>query len=182
MRRSEPLGLPSGRVVVVPYDPRWPSLFEISAKELRSVLGGSALEIHHVGSTAIAGMSAKPILDVLVTIRSFEGGRLLMEPLGRLGYEYRPDEDIPDRHYFRRGPASGRTHHLSLAEGDSRHAMATLAFRDALRTDADLARAYEQLKLDLARRYPGDREAYLEGKSEFVRRVLEGRGLVIEDG
>lgn len=177
MSDREALGLEDGHVIVVPYDARWPRLFDATASELRRALGGAALEIHHVGSTAVVGLAAKPILDILVTIPDFQLGRSMADLLAGAGYEYRPDEDIPDRHFFRRHRGTARTHHVSLAEPDSTHVVATLRFRDALREDAALAGQYERLKLTLAERCPHDRRAYIEGKSDFVRAVLARKGL-----
>jgi GrpB-like predicted nucleotidyltransferase (UPF0157 family) len=175
---TEPLGLRRGQVIVVPYDPRWPILFEESSAELRMALGPSILAVHHVGSTAVPGLCAKPILDVLVSVPNFDDARELFTQLDALGYEFRPDEEIPDRHYFRR-PLGGelRTHHLSLAEPDSRHQRVTLGFRDALRRDPELAAAYARLKLTLARRFPLDRPAYIDGKTQFVKDALAAIGL-----
>ena len=162
--------------MVVPYDPRWRELFESASTELAMALSPSILTIHHVGSTAVPGLCAKPILDLLVSIPDFQGGLRLVPTLESLGYEFRPDEEIPDRHYFRRRIGTTRTHHLSLAEPNSRYHRATLAFRDALRRDPQLAAGYARLKLDLARRFPLDRAAYIEGKSLFVRDVLAREG------
>lgn len=172
MGRADSLGLRSGEVVVVPYDPRWRELFDAASAELSAALGSSILAIHHVGSTAVPGLCAKPILDILVSIPAFQAGVLLVPALESLGYEFRPDEEIPDRHYFRRRTGTTRTHHLSLAEPESEYHRVTLAFRDALRRDPELAAAYAALKLDLARRFPLDRAAYIEGKSLFVSEVL----------
>ena len=167
------LGLKRGQVTLVPYDPRWPGLFEEAASQLRTSLGSTILDVHHVGSTAVPGLCAKPILDILVSIRDFDAARQLVPQLAELGYEFRPDEEIPDRHYFRRPPGGEiRTHHLSLSEPESHHHRVTLAFRDALRRDPQLAAAYARLKLELAQRFPFDRPAYIEGKSQFVRDVL----------
>jgi GrpB-like predicted nucleotidyltransferase (UPF0157 family) len=177
MLTLEPLGLRSGEVVVTPYDTRWPGLFETAALELREALGPSSLAVHHVGSTAVPGLCSKPILDILVSIADFTAGLKLVPILESLGYEFRPDEEIPDRHYFRRRIGTVRTHHLSLAEPGSRHHRATLAFRDALRRDAQLATTYAELKLILARAFPLDRPAYLEGKSEFIQDVLAQQGV-----
>jgi GrpB-like predicted nucleotidyltransferase (UPF0157 family) len=172
-----PLGLEHGTVRVVPYDERWVELFEEAAQELRSALGSLISGVHHVGSTAVPGLAAKPILDILVTIADFERGRELIPLLAELRYEYRPDEEIPDRHYFRRRRSSVRTHHLSLAEISSHHHRVTIAFRDALRRDVALAEEYAALKRELAIRFPRDRHSYIEGKTELVRRVLGELGL-----
>jgi GrpB-like predicted nucleotidyltransferase (UPF0157 family) len=172
MTAAEPLGLARGTVSVVPYDPRWPALFAVAAREIRDTLGPAALSVDHVGSTAVPGLCAKPVLDILVTIPDFAQGLELVQPLAGLGYEFRPGEEIPDRHYFRRRRGEVRTHHLSLAEPTSHHRRVTLAFRDALRADPHLAREYAALKLELARRFPRDRDAYLDGKAAFVARVV----------
>jgi GrpB-like predicted nucleotidyltransferase (UPF0157 family) len=166
------LGLPSRVVIVVPWDERWPGLFEVAAAELRAAAGDALLAIEHVGSTAVRGLAAKPVLDMLAGVANFEAARGLVPALQQLGYEYRPDNDIPDRHYFRRGPATGRTHHLSLAEPAAEHYRNTILFRDALRADPALASAYAALKYELGARYPRDREAYLDGKTAFVLEVL----------
>ena len=177
MSYTEPLGLTRGEVVVADYDARWPALFERTADELTSVLGHSILAVHHVGSTAVPQLRAKPILDVLISIPDFADGPQLVPVLESVGYVFRPHEEIPDRHYFRRGPDDVRTHHLSMAEPSSRHHVVTLAFRDALRNDAQLATAYADLKMELAGRFPFDRESYIEGKSDFVAEVLSRAGL-----
>lgn len=177
MAEPHALGLESGTVVLVPHDERWAALFRAAARELRQALGRQILAVHHVGSTAVPGMPAKPILDLLAPVPDFQAARALVPALAHLGYEFRPDEEIPDRLYFRRRRGTARTHHLSLAEPGSRHHRVTLVFRDALRRDPVLASEYAALKLELARRHPRDRPAYLEGKSAFVRRVLTAAGV-----
>src|SRR5258705_9014566 len=172
------LGLKRTEVVVVPYDSRWPLLFEATSAQLRAALGPSILAVHHVGSTAVPALCAKPILDVLVSVPDFDDAKRLVPQLAVLDYEFRPEEEIPDRRYFRRPPGGElRTHHLSLAEPDSRHHRVTLAFRDALRGNSELAAAYARLKLALAQRFPFARPAYIEGKTAFVREVLATMGL-----
>jgi GrpB-like predicted nucleotidyltransferase (UPF0157 family) len=179
---AEPLGLERGRVRIVPYDPRWPQLFHDIAAQVRDLLGDRIITIEHVGSTAVPGLSAKPILDILVGIADFEAARVLSTPLTQLNFEYRADEEIPDRHYFRKLAGSRRTHHLSLAEPCSRHYRNTLGFRDALRENPHLRTAYDLLKRDLAARFPADREQYLNGKTGFVLGVLASRGLLDQGG
>lgn len=169
---TEALGLRRGTVEVHPYDSRWPLIFETAAAELRTALGGSILGVHHVGSTSVPNLSAKPILDILVSVPNFEQALQLVPHIEALGYVFRGDEEIEDRHYFRRGNDTARTHHLSLATPTSRHYIDTLAFRDALRRDAKLAAEYGDLKMTLAHRFPRDRESYINGKTDFVMGVL----------
>lgn len=174
---SDRLGLERGTVRLVAYDERWPALFEHAADGLARALGPHAISINHVGSTAIVGLAAKPILDILVGVPDFEKAREAFPALARLGYESGPGNDIPDRHYFRRRAGAVRTHHLSLAEPGSDHYRVTIAFRDALRRQPALLAEYAAIKTDLAQRYPYDRESYLAGKSDFVARVLRAQGV-----
>ncbi len=173
----EGLGLTSGQARVVAYDERWVLRFNEITALLRGVLGERVLAIEHVGSTSVPGLPAKPILDMVIAVPDFEKALELVPAIESLGFEFRPDEDIPDRHYFRMKMGEVRTHHLSLAEPGSDHFRKTIAFRDALRADPALARQYAELKYDLARRYPTDRPAYLDGKTDFVLNVLRSRGL-----
>src|SRR5687768_3686646 len=115
------LGLEHGRAIVVPYRQQWPGLFEEMANAIRTIAGDRILTIEHVGSTSVPGLAAKPILDMLVGVTDFEKARELIPDLASLGFEFRPDEDIEDRHYFRKLSANLRTHHLSLATLESRH-------------------------------------------------------------
>ena len=172
---QDPLGLASGTVTVVPYDDRWIGLFDEASLEIANALGSAILAVHHVGSTSVPGLHAKPILDILVSIPAFPRGLALVPRLASLGYEFRSAEEIPDRHYFRRLRGRVRTHHLSLAEPASHHYRVTIAFRDALRASPSLAAEYGALKLRLARQFPRDRQAYIEGKTTFISRVLAAK-------
>jgi len=130
------------------------------------VVGG----IHHVGSTAVPGLEAKPIIDILGGVRSLDDSRACFEPLARLGYmyaSYLPEE----MHWFCKPHPSRRTHHLHLVPVSASRYADELAFRDRLRTDPQAAAEYAALKHDLARRFERDREAYTEAKSDFIRRV-----------
>jgi len=171
------LGLDSGTVVVVPYDPLWPRLFDQAKSEIRQACGSGVLDVHHVGSTAVPGLSAKPVLDILAVVPDLEQATSLVPSLEALGYEFRPGNAIRDRHFFRRKRGNARTHHLALTEPTSDHLRVTMAFRDVLRGDSGIAAEYAELKLQLAQQYPLDRPAYIEGKTAFVERVLaEVRG------
>lgn len=167
------LGVRSGHAMVVPYDVRWSAHFDVLAAIFRQRFGHEILGIEHVGSTAVPGLLAKPVLDVLVLVPDFESSRALEKPLESLGFEFRPEEAIPDRHFFRRKVGQLRTHHVSLAEPGSNYAWETLTFRDALRADPDLRGRYGRLKLQLAARFPRDMDSYIRGKTKFVRAVLD---------
>ena len=168
------LGLERGAVRLVPYHPEWPALFARERDALRRALGGLPAEIEHVGSTAVPGLSAKPILDLLAGLPDgvADGAALALyrAAFERAGYEYRGEYGIPGRHYFIKGEP--RTHHLHVVGRASEFWRTHVLFRDQLRADAEVARAYDALKRELAERHAADREAYTEGKSEFIARVV----------
>jgi GrpB-like predicted nucleotidyltransferase (UPF0157 family) len=173
---NEPLGLESGTVRVVPYDARWPALYEDEARRIARAVaeaGLPSLELEHVGSTSVPGLAAKPILDLAAGFSSGAAAPGYIPVLESLGYVYRGDGGLPGREFFRRGVV--RSHHLHLVQSGSMHWVRYLAFRDALRADPALRDAYARLKQELAARHPRDREAYIEGKTEFVEAVLLAR-------
>ena len=166
------IGLERGKVLVVPYQTGWKSAFRREAALLRSTFGAGLLRVEHIGSTAIEGMAAKPIIDLMCAVACLDGARAFRPRLEALGYEYRPDEALPDRLFFAKGPRSRRTHHLSLSEPGSRFYEEKLLFRDYLRAHAEAAEEYRRLKEGLAGRYAADRASYTEGKRVFVERIL----------
>ena len=173
----EPLGLESKAVRVVPYDDRWPSLFQAEAGRIAAALarfGVPPLAIEHVGSTAVPGLAAKPILDVAAGRPSGITPAAYIEVFESLDYVYRGDGGLPGREFFRRGVL--RSHHVHLVEHAGAHWNRYIRFRDTLRADPSLRDAYADLKHSLAMRFPRDREAYIAGKSEFVERVLSRGG------
>jgi GrpB-like predicted nucleotidyltransferase (UPF0157 family) len=165
------LGLESGTVRVVPHDSGWAALFAAEAQRLRAALGPDLpLALEHTGSTAVPGLVAKPVLDLLGGYPPGASVEPYVAALGRAGYAHRGEQGIPGREFFRRGEP--RAYHLHLVVRHGPFWREHLAFRDALRAQAAVRAAYAALKLDLARRYPRDREAYTEGKSAFVRQVV----------
>jgi GrpB-like predicted nucleotidyltransferase (UPF0157 family) len=167
----------SSRLVVLPYDPEWPRRFEAERALLEYVLapwleGG----IHHVGSTAIPRIAAKPIIDMVAGVRDLEGARAAFEPLGKQSYVHDPHRPGVAHHFVKPSPDSPE-YGLHLTEPESDLWRERLAFRDALRGDADLASEYEQLKLRLAEVFHDDGAAYVAGKRDFVVRVLASAGL-----
>jgi GrpB-like predicted nucleotidyltransferase (UPF0157 family) len=168
----ESLGLESGVVRVVPYDPAWPSLYEKEVARIMPILKarGVSLVLEHTGSTAVPGLAAKPILDLLGGRRPDHDRQVAIDALEEAGYVYRGEQGIVGRDFFRRGDP--RQYHLHLTEIDSDFWRDHRAFRDHLSTHPDALAAYAALKLELATRYPRDREAYIEGKTEFVAKIL----------
>lgn len=159
-------------VRLVDYDPDWPCRFERERTALAAAIGTWITGgVHHVGSTAVPGLAAKPIIDILVGVRDLEGSRACLESLAELGYLYAPYM-AAEMHWLCKPHPSRRTHHLHLVPTGSERYRAELAFRDRLRADGELAAEYLALKRDLARRFENDREAYTAAKSEFVRRAL----------
>jgi GrpB-like predicted nucleotidyltransferase (UPF0157 family) len=174
----KPLGLESKTVRLVPYDDRWPSLFEAETRGIIAAVrkaGLPALVLEHVGSTAVQRLAAKPVLDVAAGRLAHTRSDAYIGAFESLGYEYRGDGGVPGREFFRRGVP--RSHHLHLVEWNGAHWFRYMRFRDALRADAALREAYGELKRSLAARYPNDREAYMEGKTEFVEFVLQRSAL-----
>ncbi|HUP26806.1 MAG TPA: methylated-DNA--[protein]-cysteine S-methyltransferase, partial [Chloroflexia bacterium] len=101
-------------ITVVEYDPHWPSLYEVERKKLQRALGPLVLEIHHVGSTSVVRLAAKPVIDILVGIREYPLAEKAIQSVVALGYEYMGEYGIPRRHYFHKGKP--RTHHVHIIE------------------------------------------------------------------
>lgn len=166
----------SAPVIVVPYDASWPSKFESEKQALSLALAPwLAGPIEHVGSTAVPGLAAKPVIDIMVAVENLDASRPAIPAAEALGYIYWPYKaDV--MHWFCKPSDAHRTHHLHLVPYGSELWRARLGFRDALRANARLAQEYAQLKLDMASRYRHDREAYTQSKTEFVQQVLESIG------
>lgn len=163
-------------VVIVEYDPNWVFLFEQEAASIRAVLDGELItRIEHFGSTAVPGLAAKPIIDLLVGVRSLaEAKQIAVSQLEHLGYAYWFNNPDPQRMFFVKGlpPNSPRTHHIHVVELDS-VLWERLLFRDYLRKHSDEAARYAQLKYNLAQRFSSDREAYTMGKAEYIESVMQ---------
>ena len=163
-------------VEIVEYDPRWPLLFNEEARCLRAVLDPSLIVgLEHFGSTAISGLSAKPIIDILIAVRSLAAAEAtLVEALPNLDYVYWVDNPKKDRMFFVKGMppfGSKRSHHLHVTEPHG-EMWQRLAFRDYLRAHQEEAETYERLKKRLATEHLTDREAYTDAKSAYVESVM----------
>ena len=162
-------------ITVVGYNPEWPERAHNERDHLRQLLAPCLVgEIEHIGSTAIPGLAAKPIIDLQAPIRDLADADMVDPILAPHGWHYVPPEldQRPYRRFFVKVAKDHRSAHLHLMTLGAARWHQQLAFRDALRTTPDLVRAYGQLKVELAHRHSGDREAYTAGKQRFVRDAL----------
>ena len=160
------------QVTVVPYDPQWPAAFERAASEVKAALGENLLAIHHIGSTSIPSIHAKPIIDMLAVATDLRRVDEYAQRMREIGYEAMGEFGIAGRRYFRRDNAAGvRTEHVHTFAAQSPHVRRHLAFRDYLRAHAGLAQEYSQLKQRLAAAHPFDIDAYMDGKEAFIRQT-----------
>lgn len=161
-------------VVVIPYDPAWPDRFESERAWLAGVFRGTDAVIEHVGSTAVPGLGAKPIIDIMLGVTDLAEVAARLDRLEAHGYGYVPEYEsqLPERRYFRKPESEPRTHHLHCVIRGSDFWVRHLLFRDYLRAHPDSAGVYFELKRELASLYRRDRAAYMEGKSDFIESVL----------
>lgn len=167
-------------VAIVPYNPMWPAQFHAEEQHLRACLPCDLLgRIEHFGSTSVAGLSAKPIIDVLVEVTDLEVAKVRIAPvLEAQGYDYfwRPthgDAGPPFYAWFIKRDINGvRTHHIHMVESTFTDHWNRLLFRDHLRNNAEAARKYEVLKRRLASAFPNDRVGYTHGKSAFINSIM----------
>lgn len=161
----------SGPIIIEEYDARWPQEFEKLRAQIAAVLGPLAAAIEHIGSTAVPGLAAKPIIDIDVLLKPDADFAQAVSALSSVGYEHRGDLGIRGREAFR-PPANSFPHHLYVCFPDGKEYGRHLEFRDYLRSHPDEAEAYAELKRTLAGEFRMDREGYNQGKQEFVERIL----------
>jgi putative glutamine amidotransferase len=164
--RNSPYGL-------VDPDPSWPEAFEREAEEIARALGHAALRIDHVGSTAVPGLAAKPVIDIQVSVASLTPRSPVVEPLVAIGYTHAIDPIETEHEYLSRDENGGWSVHVHLCEAGGRWERRHLAFRDWLRAHPEDAIAYAALKRELAARHPRDIQTYVDGKTAFVSAIEE---------
>ena len=160
-------------VRIAEYDPAWPIDAARELGRLEAALGAVAVRLEHIGSTAVPGLAAKPILDLQLSVDALEPRAAYVEPLERLGYLFAPS---PDHYFFARPPERPRSHHLQVWETGSHHERRHLAVRDFLRAHPDEAARYADLKRAAVVRHPQDRLAYMASKESYLA-DLEARAL-----
>ncbi len=161
------------RIYMVPHDPKWRQEFENEARRIADALGdGMVAEVHHIGSTAILDIYAKPVIDILLVVANHAELDAKQAAMESLGYEALGEFGIPARRYFRRDNEQGdRTHQVHAFELGSPQIGRHLAFRDYLIAHPKEAQAYSDLKRALAAQHPNDTEAYMDGKHEFIQEI-----------
>jgi GrpB-like predicted nucleotidyltransferase (UPF0157 family) len=159
------------RIKIVEYKPAWPVVFGELGRTLRAALGAVALRIDHIGSTAVAGLAAKPIIDVQISVAAFEPIEAFKDPLERLGFVYRADNPERTKRYFREVPGSRRTH-LHVRRAGSFSQQIPLLLRDYLRSHAYAAAEFATVKRRLARQFPCDGAGYTDAKAPYVWEII----------
>lgn len=162
-------------VALFPYDANWPSMFEDERDRLLYLFPGNLLAIEHFGSTAVPGLSAKPIIDILAGVDSMSRADELMEPLCRAKYTTSMEfnASLVGRRWLMRWAEGRRTHHLHLMVYGSKEWDRRLVFRNILRANTELAQRYEKNKRLWAAEFRADREAYTAAKAGFIREALK---------
>lgn len=160
-------------VVLVEHDPEWETKYELEEDRFLLRVTAHITSIYHIGSTAVPGLKAKPIIDLMVGVKKFKPTPFYAKLFAKLGYTHDPNVVVPDRIFFYKG--APREYHLHLVEQGSETMERHLWFRDILLSNTAVRDEYERLKLELAETYRDNREAYAEAKTEFVQRALRSR-------
>jgi GrpB-like predicted nucleotidyltransferase (UPF0157 family) len=159
-------------VIVVPYIDGWPALFARTARALRVALGDVPSRIDHIGSTAVPGLAAKPVIDIQISVPALEPVSRYRGALESLGYVFREDNEERTKRYFRERPGQPRTH-VHVRRAGSWSEQFALLFRDYLRVHPDDARRYATFKIRLAEKYGEDRDGYTEAKGPFLWEIMK---------
>ncbi len=158
------------KVEVEPYQEKWPRMFLEEAEKLREIFTGEILEIHHIGSTSVPGLQAKPIIDIMPVVKDISNVDSFNEEMKHIGYTPKGENGIPMRRYFEKG-GDQRSHHVHFYEEGSREIKRHLAFRDYLRTHPYEKQQYGEVKQRLAQQFPYDIAAYIQGKEQLVGEI-----------
>ena len=165
------LGVKRNMVTLMPHNEAWETLYEQTRLEIQEILGDNIIDIQHVGSTAVAGIAAKPILDIAVSVRS--AADLNYDDMLARGYKFAGEAGVPGRFFFARyRDMDISTHHIHCYEPNNPDYLNQVAFRDFLNAHPEYAVQYNDLKQSLAAAYANDRETYTKEKAAFIRLIL----------
>lgn len=162
-------------VVIVDYDPHWVTLYDEEKRRIHEVVGNIIVWIEHIGSTAVHGLEAEPVIDIMTAVNNLSDAKKCIEPLQKIGYEYQSGHEVrfPKRRFFRKGnPPKEQHYHLHMVELASDFWKKHLLFRDFLRTHSEVAQEYCELKKKLATTYGTDHEGYTAAKTPFIESVV----------
>jgi GrpB-like predicted nucleotidyltransferase (UPF0157 family) len=160
------------KITMVPHNPEWQQAFQNETQQITAALGDTVVVVHHIGSTAIPTIYAKPIIDILLVVQDLAALDEKQSKMEALGYGALGEFGIPNRRYFRRDNVLGdRTHQVHAFENSSPQIKRHLAFRDYMIDNPDVAQEYSSLKRELAARYPDNSAAYMDGKDEFIQEI-----------
>lgn len=158
-------------IEVVDYRPEWEKMFQEEAKKIQKILGKNCIAIYHIGSTAVRGLAAKPIIDIMPVVKDISLADAHDPEFQALGYDCHGEFGIPGRRFYSKG-GDDRTHHIHIFEKNNETAVKRhLAVRDYLRSHPDTAGEYAELKKQLAARYPHDNDGYCDGKEEYMKEL-----------
>lgn len=164
------IGLKEGVVKLAPYSTTWRRKFNAEQRRLDTKLAPRRYRIEHIGSTAVPGLDAKPIIDIAIQIPCFRALKTWVKRLESAGYHYKGEYGLPGRHFFVRG--SPATHHLHLVTPETHHWNDWLLFRDFLQAHPDASERYRQTKQKLAVRFANNRNAYTRAKTPLVEKLM----------
>ena len=173
------IGLKRGTVKLVPHNPKWSELFDDEKQLLKNTFGDIIIAIEHIGSTAISGIPAKPIIDMNIGVESLEVARSMKEKFEKLGYEHRPfvpgktKDELKWQELYVKGPEAKRTHHVHVTVYGNNYWKNDLLFRDYLRKNPVRVKQYGELKEALAQKHADDRGTYTKVKEQFINETLE---------
>ena len=176
------LGTDGGHIEIVEYRPEWAEIFERERAVILERCGPWVMEVHHVGSTSVPGLAAKPILDIMPVAANPDHGENAVEPMTALGYRYRGENGLPGRFYFDKIVEGRTVVHCHMYPQDHSDVRKLVAFRNQLRTDSAMARDYERLKRELALKYRDDRPTYTDAKGAFIGEMTNLALAELQDG
>ena len=164
------IGLPEGELFLVEYTAEWIAEYENESKIIMKTIGQYIKEIHHIGSTSVPGLKAKPIIDIAIVLFRFENGFKCIDPLKNIGYKHRIIPELPERHYFSKGEP--RTHQIHMYGPENKYFWEQIAFRDKVRSNPEILKKYQDLKQELSQKYGTDKLAYAIAKTKFIKSIL----------
>ncbi|MFI5262971.1 MAG: GrpB family protein [Candidatus Kapaibacterium sp.] len=163
------------KIIIKEYDPKWPAIYDSERNQIMEAIGHYVADIQHIGSTAVPGLAAKPVIDILVGLRRLLDAQDCILPIEGMEYEYVPEfeEEFPERRYFRKSVNGKRTHQIHMVEIGTDFWKRHLLFRDHLREHPKTAEEYGLLKRALAVTFANDREGYTNSKTPFIQNILD---------